>query len=327
MDLAELQRKLEILESRYSELAEQGGIRVQGLEAELAERQSQCEALDERIQTLVAETQAAAEAQAQLQAELTQLRSKLAARDEERTELLCRSQELEASASQAQAECDRLGEQLAIQGEALRQSEERLQAIPHLQIELQESRQQAAQLRQVVHEQQANEQAWRASVASERSELREQRARFQEEVDTHALSLRELEILRTECARRYQALQLSEEQAATIRQLERRCLELDEALIQAQSNGQEHASLLPAASPESTERLQQLEQELKEARDEAELLLEQLFLAQEELEHYFLLSQEQGLAERQLSPASPPANRQEDAAAINSNRGRLLSAV
>jgi hypothetical protein len=35
-----------------------------------------------------------------------------------------------------------------------------------------------------------------------------------------------------------------------------------------------------------------LEQQLKEAREEAELTLEQLHLVQEELEHYFLAHQE-----------------------------------
>lgn len=311
MDLAELQRNLEILESRYSELVAQGDVRVQGLEAELADRKSQCEASAERIQALVAETQAAVETQAQLQVELTQLRSELAARDQEHAELLCRSQELEATASQAQAECNRLGEQLVSQGEVWRQSEERLQSIHHVQSELLESRQQTAQLRQVLQEQQANEQAWRASVEAELSELRDQGARYQEEVDAHLGSLRELELLRTECARRDQALRLSEEQATTIRQLERRCLELEETLIQLQCKEQEYDPSLPVAPPQSTGRLQQLEQELKKARDEAELLLERLFLVQEEFEYYYPLPQEQGLAERQPSPPLhvPPASR------------------
>jgi len=37
---------------------------------------------------------------------------------------------------------------------------------------------------------------------------------------------------------------------------------------------------------------QSLEQQLREAREEAELTLEQLHLVQEELEHYFLAHQE-----------------------------------
>lgn len=37
---------------------------------------------------------------------------------------------------------------------------------------------------------------------------------------------------------------------------------------------------------------QSLEQQLREAREEAELTLEQLHLVQEELEHYFLANQE-----------------------------------
>ena len=46
------------------------------------------------------------------------------------------------------------------------------------------------------------------------------------------------------------------------------------------------ASLPPMADHQS------LEQQLREAREEAELTLEQLHLVQEELEHYFLAHQE-----------------------------------
>ncbi|MBC1261812.1 hypothetical protein FQK07_11165 [Synechococcus sp. BSF8S] len=93
----------------------------------------------------------------------------------------------------------------------------------------------------------------------------------------------------------------------------------------------EQASPDPATARE----LEDLRAQLEEAREESDLLLEQLHQTQEKLEHYVLLSRgQQGTApERSAPQGSAPAPsvasqapRQKDDA-VNTNRGRLLSSA
>lgn len=264
--------------------------------------------LEEQLAQLKVELQLMTAAKETVVQEMCEARESAAAQARQFAAQVDALQQAQQSRDELVAQIQALRCQLAQQTEELQHNQERLQAIPHLQRELQESRQQGAHLR------------------------------------------RQLEILSVECGRRYQALQRCEQQDFEIRQLQSRSADLEAQLHQSQRDAQQQADAhsaqifaleaqLDAArqaaqeqqnEASSAERILRLEQELKEARDEAELLLEQLHLVQEELEHYFLLSQGQDQGQGQQEVSSPPvlsATRQEVTAAINSNRGRLLSAV
>lgn len=83
------------------------------------------------------------------------------------------------------------------------------------------------------------------------------------------------------------------------------------------------AALADAEKNDNTLKIQELEKQLAEARAESSLLLEQLFMCQESLEHYYLLSG---------NIQSPQDSQSIDGAGveggvINANRSRLLSAI
>lgn len=266
MDKAAAQQSATELQQQLTALAEtlqqiqkvrdEHAARVKTLEGEVATLKAQREAADKEKATQVTST---AELTQQLKAQEECLRQAQQARDELAVNLKV------------------LQNLLAQQAEELQCNQERLQTIPGLQRELQESRHQGVQLKG------------------------------------------RLETLSVECERRYRMLQRCEDQDYAIRQLASRSADLEEQLEQCRRDMRRQKDAHSA-------QILALEGELNDARDEAELLLEQLHLVQEELEHYFLLSQGQG--QEELSSLSVrSATRQEDAAEINSNRGHLLSVV
>lgn len=159
----------------------------------------------------------------------------------------------------------------------------------------------------------------------------------------HVSCCQQVEILAAECARRYPALQLSEERGRTIEALQRALVERTEerdqlaaCVDQLQAQLRQGASSLagshPAPRDESLaayrDRIQQLERELEEARDEAALSLLQLRLVEEELEQAGRMGTDaidRYLPESDSGAQSiPSADALADAGLINANRSRLL---
>jgi hypothetical protein len=164
----------------------------------------------------------------------------------------------------------------------------------------------------------------------------------------HVSCCQQVEILAAECARRYPALQLSEERGRTIEALQRALVERTEerdqlaaCVDQLQAQLRQGASSLagsslagshPAPRDESLaayrDRIQQLERELDEARDEAALSLLQLRLVEEELEQAGRMGTDaidRYLPESDSGAQSiPSADALADAGLINANRSRLL---
>lgn len=164
------------------------------------------------------------------------------------------------------------------------------------------------------------------------------RRRKEEELSEEVRRLqRELEVLRVECERRYPALRLSEDRGRALEELQRqldRCHEEREKLARQLRQ----ARRVPVhAEPPSSAAVLQLEQQLREAREEAELRRLQLQQVQLELEHYFLLAE----GRPSSAPASPTAEvlpaepasssmaplPHRDADAINHNRLRLMASL
>jgi hypothetical protein len=159
-------------------------------------------------------------------------------------------------------------------------------------------------------------------------------------VVAHSQALKEIDVLKRECARRYSFLRLSQEQAAVIAQLQS---ELEEARriqteLQRAPSPQILANEGTLRAPEIDERndsnrVTHLEQELKEAREETFLLRQQVRHLLDELEEVFQKSQGSEaapqanpslLAAQELDPQEPQTL-QETSASINAHRLRLLA--
>lgn len=260
----------------------------------------------------------------ELEVDSMQLNEQLTAREGELSEARKVRDEREARMKAIEGEVAQLSEQLQV-AELL--TRERGIAIEHLQRELQEFRMQAAQLRQALQPQEC----WQLWLEQEQQALVAQRAFFNAEVEHHRADLRELEVLRVECARRYAMVQRSEQLQLQLQQARQSC---DEYQSRLQASEREVAELRqqPAARPAEvtatafSAEIQVLEQQLQEAQDESQLLLLQLHQVQEELEHYYLLSLNQPSAPATVQPDSQPqADPQADTDAINAFRQRLLA--
>lgn len=304
---------------RVQKARERQDQRVQALEAEI-ERLT-CE----RAGLITAKSAAeacAADLQGQLAAQSQALHATQALVDAQASQLTSLEAELgtltvlEAQLVQVRAEREAVVQQLEQQGETFQQSVQQLKVIPKLELELQLALQEVARLR------------------------------F--ELESQSKSLQELELLRAECARRFQWFQLSEDRAITIAELERRCGELErernDELLRSQQQFEQQGALVssqgPApqlvslAAPGLQDRVCELEQELQEARGQTQLLLEQFLLVQEELERQREPPSPAAPPPASLSASSLPtsphpalASPQQDAERINANRVRLLTAA
>lgn len=281
-------------------------LRSQGLQAER----------DELAAALVRESQLLASAQVEvttLRQELVEGAAELSSLQSDIAVLQMSKQQMEESLQYLKTETDQLKKQLSV---AETQSQERGVSIEKLQRQLQEISMQAAELRQALHPQEL----WQDWMEQEQQALIGHRARFDAEVAQHAAEMRELEVLRAECDRRYAMLQNSDQiQLEQAKQLHSLHIELLDLRQQLSTRPSHSLSTLPPGER------QLLERQLKESRIEAELLLKQLKQVQEELEGHYLLSLNQSSAAQQTQPLQGRLALPLDADNINVFRQRLLA--
>lgn len=183
-----------------------------------------------------------------------------------------------------------------------------------------------------------------------RQELKQSQKRLGEQLNAmealqknHANCCRQMTILAAECERRYPAIGLSEERGRALEAMKSalaECVEERGQLAARVDHLQAQLQLAATSPPDphpvqpvesmamQTERIQQLERELEEAREESALRLLQLRLLEEELEQADSRASEptdlhHGPCDPGVQFSSVPAACRE-ADLINANRSRLL---